>query len=248
MPVYVDATTYISDAELLTEDELLADEDLLVRDAARTKAKGLVDEAIEAIVTTPIQRKSDGTFNSWVKELQANYTLWLLYKNNDKETAQGFLDSADDIVERIREGKIILDQQVAETESGIQIAVPGDSNGGTGFLFVDRTQTYGDTKRRLFTCTIDGKGASKTATFKYKNSEDTSYTENQVTTFEWFDIGYGVRVMFSGNETDSFLVNDTWTIQCIPNTERTVSDGFTTAPIRNTAFPNSFSRISGGRR
>lgn len=232
------SATYISTAstsELAYFFEEAAEELTATVAWALAESYAFLNERLDTIITVPVRKeRTTGEYHRTVRRAQAMIAVAMLRERKlgfDSEEVEKSWAAARAAIEDILNFKAHFEEQSSGDELGIGYARPATANTSTGTILVDRRLTYTADREKLYTLTITTAGAVETAVYKWDDGEGNETTA--VTShYEWEALEEGLYIRFLAATGQTYILNNTWTIRCLPLDEiETQSGGLRTIPI-----------------
>jgi hypothetical protein len=197
--------------------EWSATADVTAHELAIKESYDYVNSFLDAYLSIPIQKEpTTGRYNPLVRWAQAKTAIAMCRERKQGSTSEDVIKSWESAMQAIKamvEARAQLEIQNSPDEVGIGDAVPGASNTSAPRLVTNRTIDFTGDREMIYTITITTGGAVGTAVYSWSDGEGNTDTAN-TTAYAWQDLENGIEIRQFGS--GSFVLNDTWTIRCVP--------------------------------
>lgn len=209
--------------------------DISAHELAIKESYDYVNSFLDAYMTVPVSvNPTTGRYHVLVRWSQAKVAIAMArerkYGSANELVAQSWA-SASEAIKALVDARSQLEIQNSPDEVGIGDAVPGTGNTSGPRFVTNRTEDFEGDREMLYTITVTTAGAIGTAVYSWSDGEGNTDTAN-TTAYTWQALENGVEIRAIG--TGSFVLNDTWTIRCLPDSVQVTSaaGGISTIPVR----------------
>ncbi len=237
--------TYNSSSPELVEIHFGPDWDAMAI-RCRAKASEMVEGWLRSVYATPFQKVPDAdmsiskrNYDYWIITAVATVTCALIIKRAnpaDKRHEKLMAEvntpvfnenipggESPGIIQQIRIGEIQLNTQANARRSGGVNVFEQSDNTGTGYCDYWEGSRYRGSSKQIWLIEIDTGGDIDSATFKLSRDDGRSFEKTLQPVRKLasnnnrrINIGSGVEVEFTTDESGSFAVGDKWRLMCYP--------------------------------
>lgn len=197
--------------------EWTATADVTAHELAIKESYDYVNSFLDAYMSVPIVKEpTTGRYHPLVRWAQAKVCVAMMRERKmgsaNELVAQSW-ESATNAIKAMVDARSQFETQTSPDEVGCGPAVPALTNTSTAQIISDISTDFEADHEITYTITITTGGAVGTAIYSWADGEGNTSTGN-TTTYDWDDIENGLRIRCKAG---TFVINNTWTIKCIPN-------------------------------
>lgn len=185
---------------------------------AHKLAYDYVNEELATMMSVPVPKQATGRYPEAIKTAMAFSVVAFLRQLKlglAHETTIASFKAADEKIERVKKLYVHFDSQKSADEAGIGLAIPNSGNTSTGIIETDQSIDFTGDVSEVYLITITTGGAIGTAVYKWKDGEGNE-TTGVTSHFDFDSLEKGLEIRFGKAASDTFVLNDTWTITCNP--------------------------------